>query len=217
MSHLRSAGLFVLLAACGGEPPEIYTANVSEPPAAAIEEPPTTRDRLASGLVLGLDRDASAISIAVTRDNVVYDARPLALDGAVAVRVRGESLGITSLTVEIDDVMLPHEEFPPHGIHLTAIAGAIHLSPLKPSWIDENHAIFEARANVRVEWKLVREDGELEIRPLEVEDIELSGDLRISEESVSLKMRALAPGVLFEVANVIEMSDLSLTLALTDR
>lgn len=221
MSLLRCLPLVLVLfgAACGGEeePLPILTESVMEPEQMALDVPPTAHERLSRGVVLGLDREQSAISIAVTRSNVVYDARPRALDGELALRVRGGAISLNAIEVELGDVMLPAEEFPPHGVHLTDIVGVLHVAPIKTTWSDDANAVFETHANIRVEWKLVREDGTLEIRPLEIEDVPLGGDLQISEEGiVRVEMRLMAPGVLFEVANVIEMSDLSMTLALSD-
>jgi hypothetical protein len=227
MSHMRRIEIGILTAlaaaaiACGGaeEPaPLIETGGaIDVPPSDEPAPPPTASERLARGVDVALDAGGSAISVVVARDGRLEVARPIAAAGEMAVRVATGALVSSGLTIELADIELSRETFPPNGLHLTDIRGTIALDRLEASWDGEHAATFAGSAQIRVEWSLVTKNGTLAVRPIEISGVPVEGALAVgADERIAVVLNALARGVLLDVAGLAQVSDLSLELALSE-
>lgn len=207
-----------LAAACGGEEPAalipVEPAPHVEPP--VIPAPPSARQRLERGLLLALS-PASEVRVRVRRAEEITEAAPAVEDGRMSVRLGAAGLSSSGLSVELADVDISPQSFPPSGLHLVDIRAGLALEAMRTTWTGTASADFEATAQLEVDWSMRTESGSLAIRPLQVGRLPVSGALWLTAaDQVRLELSAAAPGMLFDVAGLAEVSDLSLALALEE-
>lgn len=226
-THRISTSLFLVwgaaAAACGFDEPlpaaPMYPEQVETPPRVETPPPPpTARQRLARGLLVELDSAESAISVVAAKSGETADPQIVpAEQGEMFVKLASDALVPASLAVEMADIVIARDAFPPNGLRLTDIRASASFSSMLTIWADEGGASFSGDATVHVEWSLVTDNGVHDVRPLDLR-LPIQGELEINaDDRVSLAIRGSAPGLLLDVAGLAQMSDLSLELRWTER
>ena len=219
----RRAPLLTVLsfaAACGFEEPAplVRVDPNPTPPVEMEEPPPTAMERLSRGLALELDSNTSAVEISVS--NASQEPSRVKVqpsNGRIGVRVRQDTaLASSGITIDVGDIAVAEEAFPPSGLHLTDLHGEVLFTEIDAVWLDAHTASFGGTARIRIEWSLVTKDSVLAIRPLEISAAMIEGELSVDgDDRLHLSLRGRADGQIFEVVGA-SINDLALDFSFSE-
>jgi hypothetical protein len=214
--------VFSFTAACGfDEPAPLVRVDPNPTPPVEMEEPPppTAIERLSRGLALELESNTSAVEISVAHAQQGEPSRVTVQpsEGRIGMRVRQDSvLASSGIRIDVDDIDVSAEAFPPNGLHLTNLHGEVTFTEIDATWVDAQHATFGGTARIRIEWSLVTKDSVLPIRPLDIAQAMIEGELSVDAyDRVHVTLRGRADGQIFEVVGA-SIKDLALDFAFSE-
>lgn len=227
-SLVVTASTLLLLAACGGS--EVLLPAVPSPPEGSDpavlpmpeeEAPGSLSARLARGIELGLSPADSGFTLTIARGQAEPEVtNPLALmAGATRLSIDGEGLvSLSDLRLELDEIVLGPETFPPHGLHVVDVVAELELDVVDSDVsVDRAFALFTAEARLHVSWALLDRLGQrVKLRPIEA-NADVGGLYFVNDEGrAELELTGAAPGSLLLVADMFSLSDAAFSLRLTE-
>jgi hypothetical protein len=207
---------FLTLGACAGEPTD-YVGDVDPVGPSVLDQmrgresfnvartgPDGSGSFVSADLAGDLAGDIPGVVLPVMGGDVVARALP---DGTVQIE---------ELRVDLADVVLDEQAFPPRGLWLSGLAARL-AAPITTdtAWADDGQAaVLHARFDLLFDWGVVLSDGE--VHPLATQvlrDLELQVEVsRQGPAGLRLGLAAHAEGEVWSWGQFVEVSNLSVDL-----
>lgn len=136
-------------------------------------------------------------------------------EGWIAAHVDGDgTLVVDAFEVSVDDLVLGESGGSLAGLHLADV-GASLSAPVRveTEWLAGDHGVIgTAPIEVELTWSMVTERGDvLPMAPQRIDQIDLSVHAYMSSDGeLSIELSAARPGVFWQWARTVELSDLDL-------
>lgn len=206
------------LAACAGEPADYEGGDPLGP---SLRERMVGPQRLT--LAASAPEGGSFVS-ALVGGSLAGEPQQVTLPvvgGVVATRTEADGrVLLEQLEVELADVVLSEQEFPPHGLWLSglrlsadrSVAGDVAWSE------DEQAGALAVELDLLLDWGVVLSDGELHpLATQTVRGVRFEVDIgRSGPVGVSMALGAFAEGVVWRWSSLVEVSDLGMELVAGD-
>jgi hypothetical protein len=215
-SFVLAACLLGFGAGCHGEPAD-YTDEI-DPIGPTVREQLGGRQEFAIAPYIP-ERGGSFVSGEVGGD-LAGEPETVALPvagGHVTARALDDgSVAIEELVVDLHDVQLTPEQFPPNGLWLTGMQLRL-ADPITASsaWTEDDQAVVVSAAlDLELDWGLVLSDGERhELATQTLRELAFQLDVgRIGPGGLELGLGAFAEGTVWHWASFVEVSNLSIDL-----
>lgn len=177
-----------------------------------------TRSLLADRLDFDIQREASMLRVTGHRGTKEAGRAVVpVMRGNLAMRVEDDgAIVLEAMDLELDDIQLSAEELPPSGIHLTNLR--LHLAGEAAGasgWSDAGDQGFaQGTVDLKLDWAVaLRDGGTSALATQTLEDIPIYLAVQPSFRGLlSARVVGLAMDTVWQWAEVIELSDLSLDL-----
>ncbi len=206
--------LFFLLATSCGADTEVASPDISEPS--------DLRSRLAKGVVFDVTEnieDFAEAEAAALRSEQAQAIDFEIVAGDFEVSANNSSQGVSELTlsaihVELGEVFVPPEFFPPNGIELTDIALALK-EPMTASafWSADKRSVgAEFSASLVLHWSVLRDGRPVPLADIVVPAVPLTMTLHTDGGLDRISLSATHPGSFWRWAETFEFRDLAVAL-----